>query len=139
MEFLGFEIPCPQLAETLPLTASGETGPFNYCSRRIEMFVLDFNQCRPIQVTKAGMETAAEALLKNDPHCPRSCPSLAIVPSDSRESIPDFRRIDLILAGRAQVMVVKANTENAVGAERNSIIGRGGEEVPVFRRSGYVR
>ena len=60
--------PC---TDTLSPTASVEAGPWNYCRRRVEMFVLDFNQCRSIEMTREGMETAAEALVINDPYCPR--------------------------------------------------------------------
>ena len=60
--------PC---TDTLSPTANVEPGLLQYCRRRVEMFVLDFNQCRSIEMTKEGMETAAEAFVINDPYCPR--------------------------------------------------------------------
>lgn len=60
--------PC---TDTLSPTAIVEPGPLQYFRRRVEMFVLDFNQCRSIEMTKEGMETAAEAFLINDPYFPR--------------------------------------------------------------------
>ncbi|MDI1493131.1 MAG: hypothetical protein OHK93_004918 [Ramalina farinacea] len=60
--------PC---TDTLHPTAIVEPGPWHYCRRRVEMFVLDFNQCRSIEMNKEGMETAAEAFVINDPYCPR--------------------------------------------------------------------
>lgn len=57
--------------DTLSPSASVEPGPLSYCRRRVEMFVLDFNQCCSIEMTKEGMESAAEAFLVNDPYFPR--------------------------------------------------------------------
>lgn len=57
--------------DILSPTGNVEPGILSYYKRRVEMFILDFNQSRSIKWTKEGMETAAEIFLINDPYCPR--------------------------------------------------------------------
>ena len=57
--------------DTMASAAIVEPGPLQFGRRRVEMFVLDFNQCREIERNREGMETAAEAFVINDPYCPR--------------------------------------------------------------------
>jgi hypothetical protein len=63
-----------EIANLPPLTY---TGPPSFrhdegvCARKTGMFVLDFNQCRPITLDAAGVVIAVDAVMINDSYVPR--------------------------------------------------------------------
>lgn len=65
----------PKFAELKTLPPRTETqSDLNFQRGPVHMWLLDFNQCKPISMDEAGVKQAIAAFWQNDPYYPRPCP-----------------------------------------------------------------
>ncbi|KAK2032698.1 hypothetical protein LX32DRAFT_167694 [Colletotrichum zoysiae] len=61
----------PEEAETMTSRELCEATNFEFNHRVMEMWLIDFNQCTPIEDDKAGIDKLVKAFIFNDPYYPR--------------------------------------------------------------------
>ncbi|KAK1974399.1 zinc finger protein-domain-containing protein [Colletotrichum cereale] len=61
----------PKEAEALTMWQLSDAMDIDFARRTMEMWLIDFNQCAPIQDDKAGIDKLVKAFIFNDPYYPR--------------------------------------------------------------------